>query len=193
MAGKLASQVRGLSEARFREADGTGERCRAAVEELRWPKGFACPLCGSCEAAASTGDDRRPRKIELPPVEGSREEEVRKLVAERPASTGRLVTDGLGCRTAAAEAGLGHAATATGGGKRAAGRSPFRRVDTTPGNVEAALAGACRRVGPEHAGRHLASSARRHDRRFRPEGLIPRLVLSAVRTDPPPNAKLVAG
>src|SRR3954452_5181853 len=194
MAGKLASQVRGPSEARFREADGTGERCRAAVEELRWPKGFACPLCGSCEggrlsarpgtqrrarrhqasptagaiahatrlpptgrslamrpvaaakdgvspvelgikrtdararerkvtrvtagregrkrpdgrvetddarlgghrpgrrgrgaagerpfvAAASTGDDRRPRKIELPPVEGSREEEVRKLVA----------------------------------------------------------------------------------------------------------------
>src|SRR3954452_1029345 len=49
MAGKLASQVRGLSEARFREADGTGERCRAAVGELRWPKGFACPLCGSCE------------------------------------------------------------------------------------------------------------------------------------------------
>ncbi len=29
MAGKLASQVRGLSEAQFREADGTEEQCRA--------------------------------------------------------------------------------------------------------------------------------------------------------------------
>src|SRR5437868_388684 len=49
MAGKLASRVKGLSEAQFREAYGTEERCRAAVEKLRWPKGFVCPLCGSCE------------------------------------------------------------------------------------------------------------------------------------------------
>ena len=49
MAGKLASRMRGLSEAQFREAYGTEERCRAAVEKLRWPKGFVCPLCGGCE------------------------------------------------------------------------------------------------------------------------------------------------
>src|SRR5438067_8490620 len=49
MAGKLASRVKGLSEAQFREAYATEERCRAAVEKLRWPKGFVCPLCGSCE------------------------------------------------------------------------------------------------------------------------------------------------
>src|SRR3982750_2551424 len=49
MAGKLASRVKGLSEAQFREAYGTEERCRAAVEKLRWPKGFDCPLCGSRE------------------------------------------------------------------------------------------------------------------------------------------------
>src|SRR5918912_2157658 len=49
MAGKLASRVKGLSEAPFREAHGTEERCRAAVEKLRWPEGFVCPLCGSCE------------------------------------------------------------------------------------------------------------------------------------------------
>src|SRR3954466_10926063 len=49
MAGKLASQVRGLSEAQFRESYGTEERCRAVVEKLRWPKGFVCPRCGGCE------------------------------------------------------------------------------------------------------------------------------------------------
>ena len=49
MAGKLASQVRGLSEAQFREAYGTEEQCRAVVEKLRWPSGFVCPVCGGCE------------------------------------------------------------------------------------------------------------------------------------------------
>src|SRR3954464_2808693 len=49
MAGRLASQVRGLSEAQFREASGTEEQCRTVVEKLRWPKGFVCPLCGGCE------------------------------------------------------------------------------------------------------------------------------------------------
>src|SRR5919202_6713805 len=49
MAGKLASRMRGLSEAQFREAYGTEERWRAVVEKLRWPAGFVCPRCGSCE------------------------------------------------------------------------------------------------------------------------------------------------
>lgn len=49
MVGRLASQVRGLSEAQFREAYGTEERCRAVVEKLRWPGGFVCPLCGGAE------------------------------------------------------------------------------------------------------------------------------------------------
>src|SRR5215218_7599985 len=58
MAGKLASRVRGLSEAQFREAYGTEERCRAVVEKLRWPEGFVCPLCGGCEG---TGLRTRPK------------------------------------------------------------------------------------------------------------------------------------
>src|SRR3954454_643805 len=49
MAGKLASRGKGLSEAQFRGAYGTEERCGAAVEKLRWPAGFVCPLCGGCE------------------------------------------------------------------------------------------------------------------------------------------------
>jgi hypothetical protein len=49
MAGKSASQVRGLSEAQFQAAYGTEEQCRAVMEELRWPEGFVCPACGSCE------------------------------------------------------------------------------------------------------------------------------------------------
>jgi hypothetical protein len=309
MAGKLASQVRGLSEAQFREAYGTEGQCRAVAEKLRWPTGFVCPLCGSCEgrwlstrpkiqcracrhqvsltagtifhatklpltswflamwlvatakngissvelgrrlgikqtnawalkqkimavmtgrenakrldgriemddaylggrrpgkrgrgaagkqpfvAAVSTSDERRPRKIKLLPVKGFREKEVKKLVAEHLASTGRLVTDGLSCWTAAAEAGLEHRAMVTGGGKRAAGWSPFEWVNTTLGNVKAVLTGTYRQVSPKHAGRYLGSFAWRHDRRFQLDSLIPRLVHSAVRTAPLPYAKLIA-
>src|SRR3954452_22217042 len=49
MTGKLASRVRGLGEAEFQAAYGTEERCRTAVEELRWPEGFVCPVCGGRE------------------------------------------------------------------------------------------------------------------------------------------------
>jgi transposase-like protein len=309
MAGKLASRVRGLSEAQFREAYGTEEQCRAVVEKLRWPEGFVCPLCGGTEgkwlstrpkvqcracrhqvpltagtvfhatklpltswflamwlvatakngissvelgrrlgikqtnawalkqklmhvmaerdgekrldgrvemddaylgghrpgrrgrgaagkqpfvAAVSTSDDRRPRKMKLLPVKGFRKREVKRLVSEHLTSASRLVTDGLSCWTAAAEAGLEHRAMATGGGERAAGWSPFRWVNTTLGNAKAAIAGTYRRVSPEHAGRYLASYAWRYNRRFQLDSLIPRLVHSAVRTAPLPYAKLVA-
>src|SRR3954447_24157883 len=144
-------------------------------------------------AAVSTSDDRRPRKIKLLPVKGFRKKEVKRLVSEHLASTARLVTDGLGCWPAAAAAGLEHTAMVTGGGKRAAGWSPFKWVNTTLGNVKAAITGTYRRVSPEHAGRYLASFAWRHDRRFQLDSLIPRLVHSAVRTAPLPYAKLVAG
>jgi len=144
-------------------------------------------------AAASTGDDRRPRKIKLLPVKGFRKAEVEKLVGEHLPSTSRLVTDGLSCWTVAAEAGLEHRAMVTGSGKRAAGWSPFKWVNTTLGNVKAALTGTYRQVSPKHAGRCLGSFARRHDRRFQLDSLIPRLVHSAVRTGPLPYAMLIAG
>jgi transposase-like protein len=301
MPSKLASRVRGLSEAQFREAYGTEEQCRAVVEKLRWPKGFVCPLCGGAEgrwlstrpkiqcrtcrhqvsltagtifhatklpltswflamwliatakngissvelgrrlgitqtnawalkqkimaamtarenarrldgrvemddvslgghrpgkrgrgaagkqpvvAAVSTSADRRPRKIKLLPVKGFRKKEVKKLVAEHLASTSRLVTDGLRCWTAAAEAGLEHTPIVTGSGKRAAQWSPFKWVNTTLGNVKAAITGTYRSVSPEHANRYLASFAWRFNRRFQLTSLIPRLVHSAVRTAP---------
>jgi ribosomal protein L37AE/L43A len=54
MASQLASRVKGLSEAGFRARYGTEERCRAALFELRWPQGFACPACGHGGHAALT-------------------------------------------------------------------------------------------------------------------------------------------
>jgi predicted benzoate:H+ symporter BenE len=143
-------------------------------------------------AAVSTTAERRPRKIKLLPVKGFRKKEIKKLVAEHLASTSRLVTDGLSCWTAATEAGLEHRAIATGSGRQAAGWSPFKWVNTTLGNVKAAIVGTYRSVSPDHAGRYLASFAWHFNRRFQLTSLIPRLVHSAVRTNPLPYYQLVA-
>ena len=37
---------KGLSEAAFREAYGSEERCHEALVNWRWPNGFECPDCG---------------------------------------------------------------------------------------------------------------------------------------------------
>ena len=79
------------------------------------------------------------------------------------------------------------------GGGREAALSPFKWVNTTLGNVKAAITGTYRRVSPEHAGRYLGSFAWRFNRRFQLDSLIPRLVHSAVRTAPLPYHQLVAG
>ena len=112
-------------------------------------------------------------------------------MAKHLASTSRLVTDGLRCWTAAVEAGLEHTVIVTGSGKRAAQWSPFKWVNTTLGNVKAAITGTYRHVSPDHAGRYLASFAWRFNRRFQLTSLIPRLVHSAVRTAPLPCHQLV--
>ena len=43
---KVASRVRGLSDAAFRASYGTEAQCRSALEKVRWPSGFACGSCG---------------------------------------------------------------------------------------------------------------------------------------------------
>jgi len=37
---------RGLSMTEFFERYGTEDKCRLALEATRWPRGFACPICG---------------------------------------------------------------------------------------------------------------------------------------------------
>ena len=55
--------------------------------------------------------------------------------------------------------------------------APFKWVNTTLGNIKCAITGTYRKLGPDHAGRYLASfawalqpalSTRNHDPAFRP-------------------------
>src|ERR671926_525162 len=49
MAGKVGARGGGVGGGGVRGGHGTEERCRTAVEQLRWPEGFVCPVCGGRE------------------------------------------------------------------------------------------------------------------------------------------------
>jgi hypothetical protein len=61
------------------------------------------------------------------------------------------------------------------------------------GNIKAAIVGTYRQVSPKHAGRYLASFAKRFNRRFQLDTMLPRFLHSAARTDPMPYRMLVTG
>ena len=71
----------------------------------------------------------------------------------------QVVTDGLACWTALGHAGHEHRATRTGSGRKAARMASFEWVNTTLGNIKSAITGTCRKLGPDHAERYLASFA----------------------------------
>ena len=301
---KVASRVRGVSDAAFREAFGTEEQCRSTLARLRWRDGFVCPGCGhrghcrparrslyQCNrcrkqtsitagtilhstklpltvwfaaihlivtakngissvelgrrlgvkqttawamkrkimavmarregekplsgrvemddahlggvrsggrrgrgapgrtpfvAAISTGPEGRPRKAKPVPVRGFRKRGIARGAKCWLAPDAEVVTDALG------HAGRNHRAIRTGSGRRAAQMAPFKRVNTTPGNIKSAITGTYRKPGPDHAERHPAGSARRCNRHHLRTMML-RFPYSAARTRPIPYHILIAG
>ena len=116
-------------------------------------------------AAVETTAERRPRRLRLAVVEGFRKREVEKLAKRDFAPGTNLVSDGLSCWPAVGKAGCRRFPMVTGSGRRAAGWTPFRSVNTTLGNIETALAGTYHHVSPRHAPSYLGSHAYRVNRR----------------------------
>ena len=143
-------------------------------------------------AAVETTAERRPRKLKLLPVKGFRKREVEKLAREHLAPGSTVVSDGLPC-WAAVKAGCDHFPMVTGSGRQAARWAPFKWVNTTLGNIKAAITGTYRQLSPAHASRYLASFAWRFNRRVQLDSMLVRLVHSAARTQPLPYRVLVAG
>jgi transposase-like protein len=144
-------------------------------------------------AAVETTPERRPKKLQLLPVKGFRKKEVEKLAREHLVPETTVVSDGLSCWAAVASAGCRHFPMVTGSGRQAARWAPFKWVNTTLGNIKAAIGGTYRQLGPAHAPRYLASFAWRFNRRFQLDSMLVRFVHSAARTQPLPHRLLVAG
>jgi transposase-like protein len=143
-------------------------------------------------AAVETTVDRKPRRLRLSVVKGFRKREVEKLAkaAIEPGAT--VVSDGLSCWPAVEKAGCRHFPMVTGSGKRAAGWSPFRWVNTTLGNIKTAIVGTYHHISPKHAPSYLASYAYRFNRRRQLDSIVERLAWAAVRTAPQPYRVVIA-
>src|SRR3954454_23696133 len=107
-------------------------------------------------AAVETTAERRPKRLRLTVVKGFRKKEVERLAERDFAAGSNVVSDGLSCWPAVERAGCQHFPIVTGSGKRAANWTPFKGVNTTPGNVKTALAGTHHHVSPKHAQSYLA-------------------------------------
>ena len=144
-------------------------------------------------AAVSTSPEGRPGKLKLAPVKGFRKREIARGAKHWLAPGAAVVTDGLGCWGALDEIACSHQAIRTGSGRQAARMASFKWVNTTLGNIKSAITGTYRKLGPDHAGRYLASFAWRYNRRYQLQTMIPRFVHSAARTEPMPYRLLIAG
>ena len=144
-------------------------------------------------AAVSTSPEGRPRKLKLAPVKGFCKREIARGAKHWLAPGAAVVTDGLGCWSALEEAACSHQAIRTGSGRQAARMASFKWVNTTLGNIKSAITGTYRKLGPDHAGRYLASFAWRYNRRYQLQTMIPRFVHSTARNQPMPYRLLIAG
>jgi hypothetical protein len=144
-------------------------------------------------AAVETTAERRPRKLKLLPVKGFRKKVVEKLARAHLVPGTTVVSDGLSCWPAVTKAGCRHFPMVTGSGRQAARWAPFKWVNTTLGNIKAAITGTYRQLSPAHAPRYLASFAWRFNRRFQLDSMLVRFIHSAARTKPMPCRTLVAG
>ena len=104
-----------------------------------------------------------------------------------------VVSDGLGCFTAAAGRGAVHDREVTGGGKASVKLPRFNAVNTELSNLKIALAGT---YHPFHfvkyAHRYLAKARYRFNRRFDLAAILPRLLRAAAVTRPQPGRLLRA-
>ena len=141
--------------------------------------------------AVSTGPEGSPHKARLAP--GFRKRETA-CGAKRWLTPGALiVTAELGCWTALGHASHDHRAIRIGSGRTAARTAPCKWVNTTLGNIKSAITGTCRKLGPDHAERYLASFAWHYNRRYQLQSMILHFLHSAARTQPIPYRALIAG
>jgi transposase-like protein len=143
-------------------------------------------------AAVETTAERKPRRLRLSVVTGFRKKEVERLAKRDFAAGTDVVSDGLSCWPAVEKAGCTHRPMITGSGKRAAGWTPFRWVNTTLGNIKTAIAGTYHHVSAKHAQHYLTSFAYRFNRRRQLDSIVERLAWATVHTGPHPYGVITA-
>lgn len=135
-------------------------------------------------AAVQCTPEGHPVAMRMDVVAGFRKTELAAWARRCLAPGSRVVSDGLGCFPAIAEAGCEHTAIATGGGVPKDARLVW--VNTVLGNVKNALHGTYHALRAKYLQRYLSEFCYRFNRRFDMAAMVPRLLYVAVRTPPLP-------
>ena len=100
--------------------------------------------------------------------------------------TCEVVSDGLACFGAVADAWCAHQVVKTRSGAAAARTPAFKWVNTALGNIKAAIVGTYRAIHEKHVPRYLAEFECRFNRRYDLAARMPQLAWAGVRTTPMP-------
>lgn len=135
-------------------------------------------------AAVQCTPEGHPVAMRMDVVAGFRKTELAAWARRCLAPGSRVVSDGLGCFPAIAEADCEHTAITTGGGVPEDAR--FVWVNTVLGNVKNALHGTYHALRAKYLQRYLSEFCYRFNRRFDMAAMVPRLLYVAARTPPLP-------
>lgn len=137
-------------------------------------------------AAVAMTSDGKPYQIALRRVARFSKTAIVRFAGATLEAGAHAISDGLRCFVGVTEAGCAHTAVKTGSGAKAAKNPRFKWVNTTLGNIKAAMVGTYRTVRAKHVPRCLAEFEYRFNRRYRLETMIDRLAYVSLRTAPMP-------
>lgn len=141
-------------------------------------------------AAVQTTSQGQPEAIKLQIVDGFRSKTIKTWAeaALTPGST--VISDGLPCFHAVAEAGCEHDRIVCGGGIASVEEKEFYWVNTVLGNLKSALRSTYHSIKPKHAQRYLSEFQYRFNRRYDLTSIVTRLAYISLRTPPMPERLL---
>ena len=141
-------------------------------------------------AALSLDEDGHPLRIKLTAVSGFTNKAIADWAKTNLTPGCAVLSDGLACFAAVAEAGCRHQAIIV-GGRKPKDLPEFLWINTILGNLKTSLGGAYHAFDfAKYASRYLAAFAYRFNRRFRLDTLPKRLLVAAIAAGPRPDAWL---
>lgn len=142
-------------------------------------------------AAVELDDEDKPQVVRFDRVEGFKKRDIAHWSARFIASGSHVVSDGLSCFTAFAEAGMTHQREVVGTHRRSTDMPCFAWVNILIGNLKTSLAGTYHAFRfKKYAHRYLAEYQYRFNRRFDLRAMLSRLLRAAATTSPRPETWL---
>jgi hypothetical protein len=145
-------------------------------------RGRGAPGKTSFVAAVETTPEGKPVRLKLRRVTSFCNHALSNFAKRSLDPRCEVVSDGLACFGAVAQAGCTHKVVKTGSGGAAARTPTFKWVNTALGNIKAAIVGTYRATYQKHVPRYLAEFEYRFNRRYDLGAMMPRLAWAAVRT-----------